>query len=64
MSAIILIALCFALVMFPTLRCAASHPISLLHFGVLDRTDEPLYQVYQPHLYASRPDLHAARPQV
>ena len=46
MSAIILIALCFALVMFPTLRCAASHPISLLHFGVLDLLDHFRHREY------------------
>lgn len=46
MSAIILIALGFALVMFPTLRCAASHPISLLHFGVLDLLDHFRHREY------------------
>ena len=30
MALVLLIALGFALVMFPTLRCAVSHPVSLI----------------------------------
>lgn len=36
MIVVVLIALGFALVMFPTFRCAFFHPVSLIRFGVLD----------------------------
>lgn len=36
MTAVILIALVFALVMSPTFRCAVLHPVSLIRFGVKD----------------------------
>lgn len=36
MAAIILIAVVFLLICFPTVRCAAMHPISLTRYGVLD----------------------------
>lgn len=47
MGAIILIALAFALVMFPTLRCALSHPVSLLRFGALDLLDYFRHREYE-----------------
>ena len=39
MALILLIALGFALAMFPTLRCAVFHPVSLVRFGVMDLLD-------------------------
>ena len=46
MGVVVLIALGFALVMFPTLRCAFSHPVSLIRFGVLDLMDHFKHHEY------------------
>lgn len=46
MGAIILIALAFGLAMFPTLRCALFHPVSLIRFGVLDLRDHFRHHEY------------------
>ena len=46
MALVVLIALGFALVMFPTLRCAVSHPVSLIRFGVLDLLDHFKHHEY------------------
>lgn len=51
-------------------RETTGNPKSDIHFAsrtrmcVRRRMDEPLYQVYQPQVYASQPDLYAAQPQV
>lgn len=36
---IVLVAIAFALVMSPTLRCAVSHPFALVYYGILDLID-------------------------
>ena len=46
MALIILIALGFALAMFPTLRCAVFHPVSLARFGLLDLLEHFKHREY------------------
>lgn len=46
MALILLIALGFALAMFPTLRCAVFHPVSLVRFGVMDLLDHFKHHEY------------------
>ena len=46
MALIRLIALGFALAMFPTLRCAVVPPVSLVRFGVMDLLDQFKHHEY------------------
>lgn len=55
MALILLIALGFALAMFPTLRCAVFHPVSLVRFGVMDLLDHFKHHEYDRCSITGRP---------